>query len=70
MLAQEKMWFHRALSVATGGRWLTPQAHIVGYGDEEVFVAQGDALYTIERVSCYAAALVNEDGQEVRRWMI
>lgn len=70
MLAQEKMWFHKALSVATSSRWLTPQAHIVGYGDGEVFVAQGAVLYTIERVSRVAATLINQDGREVRRWMI
>lgn len=70
MTQQQKLWFHKALSIAVSGRYLTPQAHVVGYGDEEVFVAQGDTLYTIERVSRIAAALVNDRGQELRRWMI
>ncbi len=70
MDTKEKLWFHAALAVAQRGRWLTPQAHVVTYGDSEVFVAQSNSLFTIERVSRVAAALVNERGAEVRRWYI
>ena len=70
MYSEEKMWFHRALQTIIYVRRLVPQAHIVGYGDGEVFVAQGEKMFTIERVSHTAVALVDEAGTTRGKWLV
>lgn len=70
MRSEEKMWFHNAMNKLVAMRRLVPQAHVVGYGDDEVFVAQGDKLFTIERVSRTAVALVDEAGTTRGKWMV
>lgn len=62
----QRAWFHTALRYAR----LPAGARIVGYGDDEAFVAvSSDRLYTIERAK-HVAVLCNERGDEVRRWSV
>jgi hypothetical protein len=62
--------FVRALAVATDACRLTPQARIASGDDEMVFVWDGDKLFTLEKVGNASVALCDEDGNELRRWLV
>lgn len=62
-------FFHKAFAklVLMGRLNATSRMSIA---DDEAFVEQGDALYTIERVSNCAAALRSPDDREIGRWLV
>jgi len=68
-LQLEAQFFRKAwLSMVRINR-LTPQSRL-SVADGEAFVWEGDALYTIERVSKFAAALISPEGREIGRWAV
>ena len=67
----EQKFFHKALGALVRMGRLTREARLVRIADDgEAFVEQGEDLYTIERVSRVAAALVSPEGREIGRWLV
>ena len=65
MQTQDKLLLHRALTILRSVNRLSRQSVIAGYGENELFVEERNGkLFTIERVSRHAAALVDEQGRE------
>lgn len=62
--------FVRALTVAVNGYRVSPQARIVAGDDEIVFVEDGNKLFTFEKVGNASVAMCDEDGNELRRWLV
>jgi hypothetical protein len=62
--------FVRALAVATHAYRVSPQARIVSGDDEIAFVRDGDKLFTFSKVGNASVALCDEDGNELRRWLV
>jgi len=68
-LNADQAFFHKAKGLLVRMGRLTPNARMV-IADGEALVEQGDALYTIERVSKCAVALRGPDEREIGRWLV